>query len=140
LSFPITRSPDLPITRSGPPPPTPMFIPVGPIVSHPIPRLSASAEGRNVKAPCFAAHAVAFPGQKLRANSQKPNCQISFPAHTLGRCRSIAPFVRLFNCEIGHVPDSSIVERHRFRLPFLLLTVAIGVPSRRAHNGRGSRH
>jgi len=59
------------------------------------------AEGRKVKAPWFIAHAVAFSGQKLRANSQKPNCQISFLAHTLGRCWSIAPFVRLINCEIG---------------------------------------
>ena len=36
-----------PIPR--PPSPTPMFIPVGPIMSHPIPKLSASAEGRNPK-------------------------------------------------------------------------------------------
>ena len=29
------------------PSPTPMFIPASPIASHPIPKLSASAEGRN---------------------------------------------------------------------------------------------
>ena len=30
-------------------PPTPMFIPVGPITSHLIPKLRASAEGHNLK-------------------------------------------------------------------------------------------
>jgi hypothetical protein len=44
--------------------------------------------------------ALAFSGQKLRANSQKPNCQISFPAHTLRRCSSIPSFVRPCNCKL----------------------------------------
>jgi hypothetical protein len=70
------------------------------------------AEGRKVKARCFAPHAVAFSGQKLRANSQKPNCQISFLAHTLRRCRTIAPFVRLFKREVGHVPHKAALRNN----------------------------
>jgi hypothetical protein len=31
-----------------------------------------------------------------------PQRDVSFPAHTLRRCRSIAPFVRLFKRELGH--------------------------------------
>src|SRR5579859_3422946 len=73
------------------------------------------AEGHKVKAPCFAAHAVAFSGQKLRANSQKPNCQISFPAHTLRREGIIPLFVRPCKRELGHA-----LTKQSFGTPLIL--------------------
>jgi hypothetical protein len=95
---------------------------LGPPKGHPIPDPIPIGRGSQLKAPCFAAYAVGFFWQKLRANSQKPNCQISFPARTLGRCQTIARFAVRINSEKGRAellvgPLKCALCAHQSRAP-----------------------